>query len=120
MTMSIRNLFQQAQLAEASYSLLSGVDYSDPAQVIVALTGSEFEGEFSLVQAQEFVNQWQVVHHIPDTNSGFSATLLERLDGTGKQLERILLFRWCSDAGADLNGRCPPGLPGCHRGGARE
>ena len=79
---SIKALFEQAQLAEASYAnLLPGLDVATELQN----TGNNMH--FSSAQATTFVSQWQVVDHIPDTESGFSATLFERLDngaGTGQ------------------------------------
>jgi len=72
---SISSLFVQAQLREASYADLwnaqSGSTITDPQQVKARLLA---EG-FSDAQATAFVSQWRVVNHIPDTASGFSATL---------------------------------------------
>jgi len=84
---SISSLFAEAQLAEASYADLTGPQagstITDPQQVKARLVA---EG-FSDAQAAAFISQWRVVDHIPDTASGFSATLFERLDkgnGTGQ------------------------------------
>ena len=64
---TIQDLFQQAQLAEAAYA-----DFSAP-DTKKALTDSGF----SVAQATAFVAEWSVVDHIPDTSSGFSATLFQ-------------------------------------------
>lgn len=81
---TIQQFFQQAQLAEASYTLFDKINYTDSGQVQAALdvaNKANFNGSFSATQATTFVSQWRVVNHIPDTASGFSATLFERLNG---------------------------------------
>lgn len=69
-------LFEKTQLAEAAYANFldnAGNTITTNAALITALTIGD--GKFSLSQATAFVNQWQVVGHIPDTASGFSATI---------------------------------------------
>lgn len=76
---TIQDLFQQAQLAEAAYANFfdnSGNLITTNSGVSTALQNDGMSEE----QATEFVKQWQVVSHQPDTSSGFSATLFERLD----------------------------------------
>ena len=76
---SVQNLFQQSQLAEAAYAKFD-LFPNDPIAALKA-TG------FSASQATEFASQWRVVDHIPNTNTGFSATAFERLSngaGTGE------------------------------------
>ena len=72
---TIEDIFQQAQLAEAAYA-----DFSNP-------TVSEYQalinGNFSSAQAADFVAHWKVVDHVPDLESGFSATIFEQLDESG-------------------------------------
>ncbi|MDR3158363.1 MAG: hypothetical protein LBU11_04990 [Zoogloeaceae bacterium] len=87
--MNTKDLFDYAELAEASYVRfdLLKKDFSDES-VKTALTtkeadGKEYKGEFSATQADDFVAKWQVVSHIPDTDSGFSATLFREKE-TGK------------------------------------
>jgi hypothetical protein len=75
---TIQDLFQQSQLAEAAYA-----NFVNGGGLIA--TGDELktaliaEG-FSESQAADFVTHWQVVSQQPDTASGFSATVFERLD----------------------------------------
>ncbi|HYD57876.1 MAG TPA: VCBS domain-containing protein [Burkholderiales bacterium] len=79
-------LYERAQLAEASYSLLDRINYRDQAELITALdvaNREDFEGEFSRTQATEFGQKWRVEDHIPDTAAGFSATLFQRIDASG-------------------------------------
>ena len=64
---AIQSLFQQAQLAEAAYADFPAF----PTSVTDALKGSGF----SDTQAIAFVNEWNVVDHVPDTVTGFSATI---------------------------------------------
>ena len=75
---TIQELFQQGQLAEAAYS-----DFSVyPNDAYRALTTGD--GKFSATQASEFITHWQVVSHIPNLDSGFSATVFESLDHPGE------------------------------------
>jgi len=70
-------LYDMAALAEASYVFFDKLkDYSDES-VADALQISELEGKFSATQADDFVSHWQVVSHLPNTSSGFSATLFK-------------------------------------------
>jgi hypothetical protein len=66
---TIQDLFQQAQLAEAAYAEFAAY----PNDPIAAL---KKEG-FSQAQADDFTTQWTLVNHLPDTVSGFSATLFQ-------------------------------------------
>ncbi|MCK6385955.1 MAG: hypothetical protein L6Q52_16690, partial [Rhodocyclaceae bacterium] len=67
---SLASLFEQAQLAEAAYANLV------PGTTLLSeLQNTENGMRFSLAQATAFVADWQVVDHIPDTASGFSATI---------------------------------------------
>ncbi len=71
-----QNFFQQAQLAEAAYAnfvAVGGGIITDRDGVIGAL---QIEG-FSESQATAFVNDWEVIGHIPDTAAGFSATIFK-------------------------------------------
>lgn len=71
-------LYDMASLAEASYvyfNKLNG-DFSTNA-VKDALQHPQFEGRFTADQAADFVTQWEVISHQPNTGSGFSATLFK-------------------------------------------
>jgi hypothetical protein len=70
-------LYDMAALAEASYVFFDKLDdYSDKS-VSDALKDSDLKGTFSATQATDFVSHWQVVSHLPNTSSGFSATLFK-------------------------------------------
>lgn len=76
--MSTITLFDQAQLAEAAYA-----EFIDSGgNLITSIAGVKnalkTEG-MTESQAAIFVTQWRVVHHILDTQNGFSATVFERL-----------------------------------------
>ncbi len=75
--MDINNLLDSAMLSEAAYADLAG--NTAPKVIKEALKA---EG-FSPTQAAEFVTQWRVVDHQPNTLTGLSATLFERLDASG-------------------------------------
>ncbi|MFA7293636.1 MAG: hypothetical protein WC023_15460, partial [Rhodocyclaceae bacterium] len=73
---TIQYLFQQAQLAEASYANFAAFP-NNPKGAL------EDEG-FSTAQATEFVLHWRVVDHLRNQSSGFSATVFESLDHPGQ------------------------------------
>jgi len=79
---TIQDLFQQAQLAQAAYADLTGTAGNQTALItrLDVANKDTYNGTFSQSQATEFVKHWRVVSHQPDTSSGFSATLFERLD----------------------------------------
>lgn len=74
-----------ASLAEASYvqfdKLASeGKSYLIDDDVAYALEVDQYDkysGNYSILQAADFVNNWSIAHHQEDTNSGFSATLFK-------------------------------------------
>lgn len=67
---SVASLFEQAQLAEAAYANLV------PGTTLLSeLQNTDNGMHFSLTQATAFAAEWEVTDHIPDTVSGFSATL---------------------------------------------
>lgn len=78
---TITSLFQQAQLAEAAYANFlddAGHLITTDKQLEAALTTGD--GKFSQSQAADFVTHWEVVHHLPNTASGFSGTVFRRRD----------------------------------------
>lgn len=64
-TMDVEFVANMAELAEASYALF---DLNDPSTALIS-------SGFSATQAAEFVTNWSVVHHLPDTDTDFSAIL---------------------------------------------
>lgn len=96
--MDINSIANKAKLSEASYANLRDAKNSDGNydidKVRIALTaiGGENKG-FSEAQATNFVNNWKVLAHQPDTDSGFSATLFENTS-TG---EKTLAIRGTND-----------------------
>lgn len=74
------NFFSLAQLAEAAYA-----DFGNPKLSLKeALLDKDKDGKnqgFSDTQADLFLADWSVIHHQPDTGSGFSATLFKSKDG---------------------------------------
>ena len=75
--MNVMDDFDKALLSKASYVDLENV--STPAQLTTVLA----QNDFSPAQAADFVTRWRVASHQPDTVSGFSATLFERVDKPG-------------------------------------
>ena len=69
--MTISNLFEQAQLAEAAYA-----DFWDIGLNTVITTRDDVIARliakgFSAAQASEFADHWKVVYHQHDLSSGF-------------------------------------------------
>ncbi len=92
--MSFNNLFQKALLAEASYADFESIDITDEEDIKTALQRIDTAEDepvddpkkgFSLSQAEDFISHWEVVHHQPDTDSGFSATLFKNKDSNVSQ-----------------------------------
>lgn len=76
---TIQELFQQAQLAEAAYANFfsnSGVLLTSDGDVTAALIAEKI----SPAQAADFVLRWEVVDQIPNTTTGFSATVFRNRD----------------------------------------
>ena len=67
---SNQDLFQQAQLAEAAYAHFDL--FVNPKN---ALMDADHGMNFSEAQAAAFVLEWEVIDHVPDTQSDFSATI---------------------------------------------
>ena len=93
---TIKELFQQTQLAEAAYANLSGIAGLPGTQ---PLTSRLTDSGMSESQAADFVTHWRVAHHISNTESGFSATLFERLDNGSGTGEYSLAIRGSTFAG---------------------
>ncbi|MCU7873328.1 MAG: hypothetical protein KZQ91_11335 [Candidatus Thiodiazotropha sp. (ex Lucinoma borealis)] len=95
--MEIDNSANLAQMAEASYADFTLAMQADGSyqerDVRTALQriGTD-EGDpddpdkgFSQTQAELFTEKWEVIHHQPDTDSGFSATLFKSTDSSSAQ-----------------------------------
>src|SRR5579885_55084 len=99
------SLFDQIQLAEASYANLFDTNtqstITNPDDVKQSLVNKQPDGsyDFSEVQATEFIQHWKVVNHQPNEPSGFSATLFESIDRPG---EYTLAFRGTEQFNADI------------------
>ena len=75
--MNTNELFESALLSEAAYADLAGKTTPGAVEKVLIAEG------FSPTQAAKFVAQWRVVDHQPNTSTGLSATLFERLDSSG-------------------------------------
>jgi hypothetical protein len=71
---------------EYSYSLLSEAAYADLRNKIDSddIESALVSSGFSQSQAEDFVTHWRVAHHLPNTNTGFSATVFESIDNPGE------------------------------------
>lgn len=84
---TIYSLMDRALLSEAAYANFvdnSGNLFTNISDIEAALRGPANDRLFSDAQAADFVTHWKVVDHIPDTDSGFSASVFERIDGPDK------------------------------------
>lgn len=70
MTTDISFVADMAELAEASYANFDSLESDD---VVNTLKAGDMK--FSTEQAEAFVVNWSVVDQMPNTDSGFSATL---------------------------------------------
>lgn len=72
--MSTTELFSQISLTEAAYANLTGLGINSP-QTLLSDRLVAVDNGFSRTQADEFAKHWRVIHHQPDTLSGFSRSL---------------------------------------------
>lgn len=81
---TIQELFEQAQLAEAAYANFidpnTGLPYTFTRGIADALQDTNNNMSFSATQATEFAQHWEVVDQIPNTVTGFSATVFRNKD----------------------------------------
>ncbi|MEW8227865.1 MAG: calcium-binding protein [Candidatus Thiodiazotropha endolucinida] len=95
--METNNAAILAQMAEASYADFTparrtdGSYLEDDVRTALQRIGNDEDEPddpdkgFSPIQAELFTDDWEVVHHQPDTDSGFSATLFRNTDGSMDQ-----------------------------------
>lgn len=95
--MSILSAAVHAELAEASYADFEDArrpdgsfDFDDLKAALERIGHEENEPKdpntgFSSSQADAFLQRWEVIHHQPDTESGFSATLFKSKDPNAAQ-----------------------------------
>ena len=76
--MNVTELSKNALLAEASYTDLEGLTEDEQVEDALKLNGVAGS------QAAELILEWRVAHHLPNTESGFSATLFESKDNPGQ------------------------------------
>ena len=72
--MTTLGLFDSLTLSEGSYADFTGFDINTPPSALINALIS-VENGLSLAQATEFARKWRVVSHLPNTSSGFSASL---------------------------------------------
>ncbi|MBT3029756.1 MAG: hypothetical protein KME36_01440 [Candidatus Thiodiazotropha sp. (ex Lucina pensylvanica)] len=90
--MDIKLSINMANLSEASYADFRAAEQpdgsyrsSDVQTALINIGGENNEDKgFSLTQAADFVTHWRVAHHLPNTSTGFSATIFESLDNPGE------------------------------------
>ncbi|MEW8069072.1 MAG: hypothetical protein AB2792_10850 [Candidatus Thiodiazotropha sp.] len=75
--------YNYALLSEAAYANLQNKFSSEDVK------SSLINKDFSLTQAADFVTHWRVAHHLPNTSTGFSATIFESLDNPGEYVFAI-------------------------------
>jgi hypothetical protein len=78
MSNPIEQYYKYAQLAQASYGLFDGVDYSRGA--VIASLIADKKGDFTAQQALDFTNLtngYALVQTQPTTSEGFSASVFK-------------------------------------------
>ena len=83
--MNLDEFYNLVELAEASYADLQDYD-NDAVEEALTDDEGEIESKFSATQASNFVERWSVLHHQPDTDSDFSATLFKSNEKKGTDL----------------------------------
>ncbi|WP_156521221.1 hypothetical protein [Halothiobacillus diazotrophicus] len=81
--MEVSDLFLSSSVSETSYANLQAAKKADGSFDLDKVRAALIAKGFSPTQAAEFVTQWRVVDHQPNTLTGLSATLFERLDVSG-------------------------------------
>lgn len=82
-------IFDMASLAEAAYATFvdgnGALLVSNKVELIARLQDFQNDGDkdFSKTQAEEFAKHYRVVGQRPNTPSGYSGTVFERLDDSG-------------------------------------
>ncbi|MBW8457793.1 MAG: hypothetical protein K0M58_05050, partial [Thiobacillus sp.] len=82
MMLSTKDFFELAQLAEASYA-----NFTVPAENYDEALEDK---DFSTIQADTLLHNWDVITHQPNTDSGYSSTLFKSTDPGGGY---VLAFR---------------------------
>jgi Ca2+-binding RTX toxin-like protein len=77
--------YTNSQMAEASYADFEGRDFNDPSDIKAALMNNGF----SDAQATDLVAHWKVASHLPNTSTGFSATVFENRQNPGEYVMAI-------------------------------
>jgi hypothetical protein len=85
--MTTENIFSRSSLSEASYAILDDVVIGNQNQLRDALVNNGF----SLSKAEAFIAQWKFIDHLPNTDTGFSATVFESLNNPGEMVFAQLL-----------------------------
>lgn len=99
-TESLRSIFERALLAKAAYADLTGVAFTNRALLIERLTetGNERMPQYA---AAYLANRFGVLHHQPDTASGYSGTLFARRGASGEVLADFTFALRGTNAGWD-------------------
>lgn len=92
---SVNNVSELADLAEACYihfnwtsgSVLTGIDLKSQLVSI---------GGWSEARSQEFTSEWKVVAYQPNTDSGFSGTVFERINPSEGEPQFVVALRQIS------------------------
>lgn len=89
------DLFQYGLLAEASYAFLGNKNEALEKNSLSSALKTEDSGPggdpWPASLADDFVKHWRVISHRPNTESGFSATLYERLNSAGQPTGQFVL-----------------------------
>lgn len=75
---TVASFFELSQLSEAAYASL--VDNNGAPLFGQGFIAALIAEGMSTPQATDFVSHWAVVDHLPNTGSGFSATVFRRID----------------------------------------
>lgn len=112
-------LFDMASLAEAAYATFTdasgALTIASKVEFINRLQDFDADGQkdtksFSRTQAEEFADHYRVISQQPNTDSGYSATLFERLDEAGVGTSEYVFSQRGTEAFTQLSPTAPLGL----------
>lgn len=111
MTVNVNNIYELGLLAEASYAWFDKIDYKDGYELLDLLTGKEIKdvptekkADFSKTQAEDFIANYEIVSHLPDTISDYSATVFRRKNPQDGEPEYVFSCRGTAGLLTDVLG----------------
>ena len=112
-------LFDMASLAEVAHATFASANgvlkFTTKVGFIALLQDFDANDEadtksFSKTQAEEFAERYRVVSQMPNTDSGYSGTLFERMDESGGGTGALVFAQRGTEAFVQVSPAAPLGL----------